>query len=109
MKSPRDLMMVKLELIVRNQSKSKRITGPGEYPPCFASLAQYESWKKAAEKMDGAPPPVRRDWPKEPNYCRDCTAKYRNAMRSKNRCLFPSTIFVDVGEKDEKETVGTSL
>lgn len=108
MKSPRDLMMVKLELIVAGKAKEKRITGPGEYPPCFESLLQYTNWKKAAEKMDGAPPPVRRDWPKEPNYCRDCTAGYRNKMRNEGRCLFPSTIFVEVGEKDEKEIVGTS-
>lgn len=108
MKSPRDLMMVKLQLIVADQSRTKRITGPGEYPPCYKSLQQYESWKRAAEKTDGAPPPVRKDWPKEPNYCRDCTAPYRNKMRNQNRCLFPRTIFVDVGEGDEKERVGTS-
>lgn len=104
----RDLMMVKLNLIVQDMAKDKRITGPGEYPPCFDSFDQYNRWQEAAEKMDGAPPPVRRDWPKEPNYCRDCTADYRNRMRHENRCLFPSTIFVQVGEKDELETVGTS-
>ncbi len=108
MKSPRDLMMVKLQLIVADQSRKKRITGPGEYPPCFKGLQQYESWKRAAEKLDGAPPPVRKDWPKEPNYCRDCTSDYRNKMRNQNRCLFPRTIFVDVGEGDERETVGTA-
>lgn len=108
MKSPRDLMMVKLELIVGDKSKEKRITAPGEHPPCFDDLTQYNHWKRAAERTDGSPPPVRRDWPKEPNYCRDCTAEYRNKMRNENRCLFPSTIFVEVGEKDEIEMVGTS-
>ena len=108
MTSPRDLMMVKLELIVADQSKEKRITGPGEYPPCFDNLYQYQQWQRAAEKMDGAPPPVRKDWPKEPNYCRDCTSDHRNKMRTQNKCLFPDTIFVVVGEGDEREVVGTS-
>ena len=53
----RDLMMVKLNLIVADQSKDKRITGPGEHPPCFESLKQYTKWQEAAEKMDGSPPP----------------------------------------------------
>ncbi len=104
----RDLMLVKLLLLAEDQAKEKRITGPGEYPPCFESLLQYHNWQDAAEKVEGAPPPVRRDWPKEPNYCRDCTAGYRNRMRDEGRCLFPSTIFVEVGEKDELETVGTA-
>ncbi|KKN76172.1 hypothetical protein LCGC14_0373670 [marine sediment metagenome] len=108
MKSPRDLMMAKLELIAAGSSKEKRITGPGEYPPCYNNLFQYMQWQQAAQKLEGAPPPVRKDWPKEPNYCRDCTAGYRNRMRDEGRCLFPSTIFVEVGEKDELETVGTS-
>lgn len=108
MKSPRDLMMVKLELIVSNQTKAKRITGPGEFPPCFESLYQYQRWHKAAERMDGSPPPVRKDWPHEPNYCRDCMANHRNKMRKQNRCLFPGTVFVEVGEGDEKEIVGVS-
>jgi len=108
MKSPRDPMLEKLLLLAADKSKEKRITGPGEFPPCFDSLFQYMGWKRAAEKVDGAPPPARRDWPKEPNYCRDCTAGYRNKMRDANRCLFPSTVFVDIGEKDERETVGVS-
>lgn len=108
MKSPRDLMMVKLELIVSNSSKEKRITGLNEHPPCFNDVTQYQHWQDAAEKLEGAPPPVRKDWPKEPNYCRDCTAGYRNRMRDENRCLFPSTVFVSVGEKDELEIVGIS-
>jgi hypothetical protein len=101
-------MMVKLDLIVRGEQRVKRITGPGEYPPCFESSYQFAQWKKAAERMEGAPPPVRKDWPKEPNYCRDCNACFRNQMRSENRCLFPSTVFIEVGEGDEKEVVGTT-
>ena len=104
----RDLMMVKLELIVRGQQKKKRITGPGEHPPCFENQYQYDQWRKAAMKMDGAPPPVRKDWPKEPNYCRDCMVGHRNKLRKQNRCLFPDTVFIEVGEGEEKELVGTS-
>lgn len=104
----RDLIMVKMELIARGEQKQKRITGPGEHPPCFESQRQYEAWREAAFKMDGAPPPSRKDWPKEPNYCRDCTAAGRNQMRSEGKCLFPSTVFVEVGEGVDKEIVGTS-
>ena len=104
----RDLMMVKLELIVKGHQKLKRITGPNEHPPCFESQHQYDQWSKAAEKTDGAPPPIRKDWPEEPNYCRDCMPPHRNKMRLQNRCLFPDTVFVEVGEGEEKEIVGTS-
>lgn len=107
-RSRRDLMMVKLDLIVRGLNKYKRITGPGEHPPCYKSQYQFDQWVKAAEKMDGAPPPVRKDWPREPNYCRDCSQSYRNRMRIENRCLFPDTVFVEIGEGEEKEIVGTS-
>ncbi len=100
--------MVKLQLMVLGQSRQKCITGPGEHPPCFESTNQYGKWLKAAEKMDGSPPPSRRDWPKEPNYCRDCLPEHRNKMRNVGKCLFPSTIFIEVGEKEEKELVGTS-
>lgn len=104
----RDLILVKMRLIVQGAEQDKRITGPNEHPPCFESQYQYDQWTKAAEKMDGAPPPVRKDWPKEPNYCRDCSACYRNRMRNENRCLFPDTVFVDIGEGQEVETVGVS-
>jgi hypothetical protein len=108
---PRDLIQVKLELIVRGDEKNKRITGPGEHPPCFKSLRQYEAWKKAASADVGSPPPVRKDWPKEPNYCRDCMPdgpRGRNQMRLEGKCLFPNTIFEEVGDGEEREIVGTS-
>lgn len=104
----RDLIQVKLNLIVRGEEKLKRITGPGEHPPCFESLYQYRQWQKASERMEGSPPPCRRDWPKEPNYCRDCSAPFRNEMRQAGRCLFPDTVFIEVGEGEDKEIVGTS-
>jgi hypothetical protein len=104
----RDLMLVKLELIVRGDEKNKRITGPGEHPPCFESQQQWEEWRKAASADIGSPPPVRRNWPKEPNYCRDCCPAGRNKMRKAHRCLFPDTVFIEVGEGDEVEIVGTS-
>ena len=104
----RDLIMVKLELMAQGLRKSKRITGPREHAPCFESNYQYEQWREAAFRMDGAPPPVRKDWPKEPNYCRDCCPAGRNEMRKAGKCLFPSTIFIEVGDGEDKETVGTS-
>jgi hypothetical protein len=100
--------MVKLELMAQGLQKEKRITGPGEHPPCFTGNAQYEAWREAAFRMDGAPPPVRKDWPKEPNYCRDCSPEGRNKMRKAGKCLFPSTVFIEVGAGEDREVVGTS-
>jgi len=104
----RDLIQVKLMLIVRGEEKERRITGTGEHPPCFPSLSKYQNWKTAAEKLDGSPPPVRKGWPKEPNYCRDCSSSFRNEARNSGTCLFPDTVFVEVGEGQDRETVGVS-
>ncbi len=102
-----DLIIRKMELIATGCT-SARITSPSEKPPCFENLGQWKAWLAAVEPETGSPPPKRNDWPNEPNYCRDCTRERRNEMRYINRCLFPNTVFIEVGEKDDKETVGTS-
>ena len=102
------LIMRKMELIVESNPEVAKITGPGEHPPCFESLEQYHKWLEAVDPELGSPPPLRKDWPKEPNYCRDCNAAGRNEMRKQGRCLFPSTVFIEVGEGDDIEVVGTS-
>lgn len=101
--------MRKMELIVEGREKSEPITaGTGLYPPCFESKRQYDDWLNAADPELGSQPPARRDWPKEPNYCRDCTREHRNEMRTAGRCLFPDTVFIEVGDEDDVEIVGTS-
>lgn len=104
------VIMRKLELIVEGKRKDMWITGgvTGMYPPCFESMRQYHDWIDAADPELGSQPPARKDWPHEPNYCRDCTAEHRNEMRQAGLCLFPETVFIVVGEGVDEEMVGTS-
>lgn len=103
------LILRKLELIVEGREKREAITvGAREYPPCFESLMQYRAWLEAADPDIGSQPPSRRDWPLEPNYCRDCNPDWRNEMRNTGRCLFPDTVFIEVGDDDDAEIVGTT-
>jgi hypothetical protein len=94
-------------MIVQRQ-EHEPITRPdaGEHPPCFGSVDEYEAWLAAASKETGHPPPARRQWPGEPNYCRDCTSLFRNLMRQDGRCLFPRTRFEIFGEGEDEEVVG---
>ena len=57
----RDLILVKMSLIVQGAEQDKRITGPNEHPPCYESQYQYDQWTKAAEKMDGLEAPTAAD------------------------------------------------
>ena len=102
--------MHKLELIVEGKRKDEAITGgvTGMYPPCFESQRQYHDWIDAADPELGSQPPARKDWPREPNYCRDCSHEHRNLMRKEGLCLFPDTVFITVGEGVDEEVVGTS-
>lgn len=102
-------IMRKMELIVEGRERDEAITvGATAYPPCFESRTQYESWVEAADPEMGSSPPVRTDWPLEPNYCRDCCASHRNQMRKEGRCLFPDTIFITVGTGVDEEIVGVA-
>lgn len=103
-----DLILRKMMMIVASE-KGQPITREGEHPPCFESLAQWRTWLEAVDPEMGSPPPPRRGWPGEPNYCRDCTREHKQRMCAEFRCLFPSTKFIEVGESpDDKETVGVS-
>ncbi len=95
----------KLELIVAGQQRS-RITVGTDFPPCFESRIQYEAWLDASDPETGSKPPPRRDWPNEPNYCRDCNQKDKNKMRRAGRCLFPDMTFVPFGEGEDAEIIG---
>jgi hypothetical protein len=100
------VIMRKLELIIDGR-EDQPITPYGQCPPCFESVAQFRSWIEASDPELGAAPPLRRDWPSEPNYCRDCTKEHRNEMRANGRCLFPRTRFIEVGSGEDAEVVGT--
>jgi len=102
------VIMHKLKLIVDGKQKTEAITGGAMHPPCFESRRQYHDWLDAADPELGSQPPARRDWPHEPNYCRDCSAEHRNRMRGEMLCLFPETVFITVGEGVDEEVVGTS-
>ena len=105
------LVMRKLQMIVEGTEKSEPITVGGNrniYPPCFESSMQYRAWLEAADLDTGSQPPVRKDFPLEPNYCRDCSREGRNEMRPTGRCLFPDTRFITVGTGDDEEVVGVS-
>ncbi len=103
------LVLRKLELIVEGREKDEAITvGTKVYPPCFESFIQYEAWLDAADPDVGSQPPVRKDWPKEPNYCRDCGSRGRNEMRLAGRCLFPDTVFIESGTGEDAELIGVS-
>lgn len=98
----------KLELIVTGSQKAVITADKTAYPPCFEGRIQYEAWLDASDPETGSKPPPRRDWPNEPNYCRDCSPEGRNEMRKAGRCLFPDTIFITVGSGEDEEVVGIS-
>lgn len=92
--------------MIAQEKVHEPITHPGEHPPCFESLRQFHDWLAAASRDTGHPPPIRRQWQGEPNYCRDCTRPFRNTMRQEGRCLFPDTKFETFGEGEDEEVVG---
>lgn len=101
-------LLRKLTIIVEGREKFDSITvGQGLYPPCFESKRQFDAWLESADPELGSQPPARKDFPLEPNYCRDCNAKDRNKYRTTGRCLFPDTRFVTIGEGEDQEVIGT--
>ena len=57
---------------------------PRAAPPCFNSAEQWKEYRALATYTghDGF------------TFCTDCTAEYRDKMRSESRCQYPSTVFV---------------
>jgi hypothetical protein len=73
-------------------------------PPCFAlRSASYAEWCAAAVNAE---PPLRVDMPAEPNYCRDCTARFRRHAVKAGSCLFPHMRLEKQPEFGEKLFVG---
>ena len=100
-----NLMLRKLEMVALDQDRFEPLLKPGEHPPCFDTLSDYEEWLEMHE-INPAPP--RTDFLLEPNYCTDCTAPCRQYMVKADRCLFPETIFKEVGQGEDLEVVGYS-
>lgn len=92
------------EIVATGMQRKYPITTPRDYPPCFDSQKQYADWLEANA---GYSPRERPDFPKEPNYCRDCSQAYKDRMVAENRCIFPEIIFKQVRDVEgEEETVG---
>jgi hypothetical protein len=89
-----------------NRDEMDTKTDLGNPPPCFALRgSSYAEWLAAALN---APPPLRVDMPAEPNYCRDCSSRFRRQAVRSGACLFPNTRFEMVAEFGERLHVGES-
>lgn len=93
-----------------------RLTDPGSSPPCFDHMdVSYEAWLASASLL-GATVPYRYDMPAEPNYCWDCTERYKKDAETAGVCRFRHVHFehtqtvVNAGKKKliEREFVGIS-
>jgi len=90
------------EIKATGNQRKYPITTPREYPPCFDSEKQYRDWLECSAWYA---PRERPDFPKEPNYCRDCSLKYRDKMIGEGRCLFPEISFKKVTDADGSEEI----
>lgn len=73
-------------------------------PPCFALReSSYAEWLAAALNAE---PPLRLGMPAEPNYCHDCTARFRKHAVKAGACLFPNMKFSAVVEFGERTHAG---
>jgi len=92
------------EIVATGMQRHFPITTPRDYPPCFDSAEQYRYWLEANA---GYSPRERPDFPKEPNYCRDCSQEYKDKMIMQDRCIFPEIIFKKVKDVEgDEEVVG---
>lgn len=106
-----------LELRGLDYDALPRLTEPGKAPPCFSRFrVPFDAWLASASML-GATVPYRSDMPGEPNYCRDCTVKFKAFAEKRGACVFPGTKFEHVhtlapGEDGRKvpevEVVGAS-
>lgn len=91
-------------MLATKTEKTGAITSPDMPPPCFASPMQFQKWKDLAA---ASPPPPRKDFPNEPNYCRDCSPEGQRLMKEQGRCLFPMVRFRTIRDPEgEEELVG---
>jgi hypothetical protein len=91
-------------LLATGQEKDEPVSSLECPPPCFESSKQYAEW---VDLEGSAPTPPRKDFPAEPNYCRDCSPEGQAAMKKAGRCLFPLVRFQPMKNPDgEGELVG---
>jgi len=99
-----ELQLRAAHLLATRSEKFRPITSVDNPPPCFESGSAYKQWLMLAAS---APPPARKDFPAEPNYCRDCTREGQKTFKEQGRCLFPMTRFQEVKDVEgDEETVG---
>jgi hypothetical protein len=93
-----------------------RLTPEGSAPPCYKlGHFNYAGWLAQASLV-GATVPYRYDMPAEPNYCYDCTRRFKAKAVAKGVCNFPKTRFEPVqiviseeaGKEVEVSIVGVS-
>lgn len=106
------------ELAIRgvDYDKLPRLTPEGDAPRCFtAAGAPFDTWLASASLV-GATVPYRYDMPAEPNYCWDCTRRFKSQSVKAGVCNFPGTKFEPVqiviseeaGKQIEVSIVGVS-
>lgn len=93
-----------------------RLTSEGDAPKCFQKFkAPFSEWLASASLV-GATVPYRYDMPAEPNYCWDCTRRFKAKAVAAGTCNFPNTKFEPVqiviseegGKEIEVSIVGVS-
>lgn len=91
-------------ILAAGSEEAEQITSLAEPPPCFDGRDQFKGWLRLAAV---APPPRRKDFPAEPNYCRDCTPEHQDEMKKQGRCLFPMVRFQIIKDHEgDEEVVG---
>lgn len=91
-------------LLATGGAAEEPVSSPECPPPCFESKGQYRQW---LELESSAPVSKRKDFPAEPNYCRDCSPEGQAEMKAAGRCLFPLVRFkVKKDPEGEDEVVG---
>jgi hypothetical protein len=99
-----ELLLRKAEILATKTESYEQITSVNDYPPCFESAAAYRQWLILSAS---APTPMRKDFPAEPNYCRDCTPEGQERFLAEGRCLFPMVRFQAARDVDgDEEIVG---
>lgn len=101
-----DRLKARLESLGLNPDAIDTKTSVLDPPPCFALReSSYVEWLAAAVNAE---PPLRVDMPAEPNYCRDCTARFRKHAIKAGSCLFPNMRLEPTTEFGEKLMVGVT-
>lgn len=98
------------ELAVRgvDYDSLPKLTPEGDVPRCYSAFkAPFSDWLASASLV-GATVPYRYDMPAEPNYCYDCTRRFKARAVAARVCNFPNAKFepvqIVISEEGGKET-----